>query len=185
MKHLWKKIISMVLIAALLIQVLPVTAQGAIYLSFNFGTQTGLSDIYEYLTYDAGKAGIIYANAYTGEPHIRRTEYDFCGEGMPLQLELYYDPVNEEISTNPYGIGWSTSYNQWIVYDTENQRYKYKNEKGTYVYFKKSGNITEDNLEIWTEDTNYGIGKIGIELYRNPNEEKTEYTTLRLSYGDK
>jgi len=185
MKHLWKKIISMVLIAALLIQVLPATAQGAVYLSQDFEPQTGLSDMYEYLTYDVGKAGTLYVNTYTGEPHIRRIDYAFIGERMPVELEFYYDPVNEDVSANPYGLGWSTSYNQWIIYDSENEIYKYKNGKGTYIYFKNSGTFTEDNLEIWKEDTAHGIGQVGIELHRNPSEKNLNYASIIILYENK
>ena len=67
-KNYWKKALSMMLIAALLIQILPATAKGAeidasadavTYAAPSCELQTGLSDMYEYQTYDVGKAGTL------------------------------------------------------------------------------------------------------------------------------
>ena len=191
MKHLWKKVLSMVLIAALLIQVLPATAKGAELTTtttteeLEMNPQTGLADMYEYLTYNVGKAGTIYFNTYTGKIHVRRTDLSLGGERLPLKIEFYYDPVNFEMASFPYGAGWSTSYNQLIKYDSKTSKYCYKNENGTWIYFVNSGEITEDGYEIWKEDTAYEIGKIGTELYRLSSADVSDYTNLEVVNLDK
>ncbi|MBQ8627050.1 MAG: hypothetical protein IJ419_12890, partial [Agathobacter sp.] len=188
MKKYWKRILSMMLIAALLIQILPATAKGEeitiLDEDLECEPQTGLADMYEYLTYDAGKAGMVQVNTYTGEPHVRRTDISLGGERMPVEIEFYFDPENQ-FYKNPYGVGWTTSYNQWITYNSDTSQYQYKNENGTYIYFSNSGEVTEDGYEIWTEVTTYGIGETGIELYRLAGAGLTNCTAVKLINIDK
>ena len=190
MKKLWnkyvKKALAMTLIAALLIQILPATAKGAALTTNTFEEpeaelQTGLSDIYEYETYEVGKAGTINVNTYTGKTHIRRTDMTLGGERMPVVIEFYYDPVNTA-KQNPYGLGWSCTYNQLLVYNSSEERYEYKNENGTWLYFEDSGELNEDGEEIWTEDTAYGIRETGSEMYLSAEAEEEDYTKAKVIY---
>ena len=182
MKHLWKKILSMVLIAALLIQVLPATAKGEELLTENLDMEpkTGLSDMYEYLTYDVGKAGIINVNTYTGNMHITRTDMNFGGERMPVDIKFYYDVENFKCTKYHYGVGWMSSYNQYIIYDDKTEYFQYVNENGTKITFSNTGEITEEGYEIWKEITVYGIGKTGIELYRNKNISGSIFMSVEI-----
>lgn len=106
-KKIFKRILSMTLIATLLIQILPATAKGAeiettATSELSITQQTGLSDIYEYQTYDAGRAGTINVNTYTGKMHLRRTDMSLSGERMPMEVTFYFDAVNG-ILDSPYG----------------------------------------------------------------------------------
>lgn len=108
-KKYFKRVLSMVLVATLLIQSLPATAKGAEISTTATGeltvaTQTGLSDIYEYQTYDAGRAGTVTINNYTGKLHVKRTDMILSGERMPMEITFYYDGVNGT-SGAPYGTG--------------------------------------------------------------------------------
>ncbi len=193
-KNYWKKALSMMLIAALLIQILPATAKGAeidasadavTYAAPSCELQTGLSDMYEYQTYDVGKAGTLYLNTYSGYPHVKRTDFTYGGERMPVEISFYFDPVNDFTTNNPYGAGWSSCYNQLVEYDTESTQYKYKNGNGTWIYFSNSGEVTEDGDEIWTEDTTYGIGETGATLYRKPTAALSNYVAVNVIHMDK
>ena len=190
MKHLWKKIISMVLIAALLIQVLPATAKGAELVTttpteeLEMESRTGLSDMYEYLTYDAGKAGTINVNTYTGNLHVTRTDMNFSGERMPVDITFYYDTENFKYTRYHYGAGWMSSYNQFVMYDTVNHQYEYVNENGTKTYFSDTGEITDDGYEIWEEVSVYGIGTTGVKLYRAKNASYTAYPAVTIIRAD-
>ena len=180
MKHLWKKIVSMVLIAALLVQVLPATAKGAELLPDEFEPQTGLSDMYEYLTYDVGKAGTLNINTYKDEMHIRRTDISLGGERLPVDIEFYYDPVNYSYAAKPYGHGWVTSYNQLIIYDNEKERYQYTDENGTRIYFSEVSYETEDGYEVWKADTFIDLVEKEILLYRTNDASMTQYSTIKI-----
>ena len=121
-KRYFKRILSIVLIAALLIQILPATAKGAEISTtateeLSIVTQTGLSDMYEYQVYDAGRAGTVKVNTYTGKLYVKRTDMTLSGERMPMEITFYYDGIN-----------------------------------GTYIYFQNSGNVTEDGEAIWMKN---------------------------------
>ena len=182
-KKIFKRILSMTLIATLLIQILPATAKGAeidttATSELSITQQTGLSDIYEYQTYDAGRAGTINVNTYTGKMHLRRTDMSLSGERMPMEVAFYFDTVNG-ILDSPYGRFWKNIYNQTLNF--QGGVYKYKNENGTYLYFENSGEVTEDGLQIWTEQTTYGIGDTGAVLYRPSDVTDTNYAQVYIS----
>lgn len=181
----WKRIISLVLVLALLIQVTPlaVRAEETYPADLECDPQTGMSALYEYTPFDAGMAGTSYVNTYLGTLHLRRSDLSLGGERMPVTIEFYYDPVND-ISNNPYGVGWSTAYNQVISYDQQTEKFAYKDENGTWVYFVDSGELDESGAEIWSEDVEYGVGAIGAELLRTANADETDYTVIDLVIGD-
>lgn len=181
----WKRIISMVLVMALLIQVTPlaVRAEETYPADLECDPQTGMSALYEYTPFDAGMAGTAYVNTYLGTLHLRRSDLSLGGERMPVTIEFYYDPVND-VSNNPYGSGWSTTYNQVISYDQQAERFAYKDENGTWVYFVDSRELDESGAEIWTEDVEYGVGAVGAELHRTSTTTETDYTGIDLVIGD-
>lgn len=181
----WKRIISMVLVLALLVQVTPlaVRAEETYPADLECDPQTGMSALYEYTPFDTGMAGTAYVNTYLGTLHLRRNDLSLGGERMPVAIGFYYDPVND-ISSNPYGVGWSTTYNQVISYDQQGERFAYKDENGTWVYFVDSGEMDESGAEIWTEDVEYGVGAIGAELYRTATATETDYTAIELVIGE-
>lgn len=176
----WKKIISMVLVLALLLQVTPlaVRAEETLPADLECDPQTGLSGLYEYTPFDIWYAGTAYVNTYLGDLHLRRSDLTLGGERMPVTIEFYFDDVNDGAG-NPYGAGWSTTYNQLIAYDATTERYSYKDENGTWIYFSDPVDTTDDE-EIWYEDVQYGVGEVGIEMYRTKNANLTDYSAIRI-----
>lgn len=181
----WKRIISMVLVLALLVQVTPlaVRAEETYPTDLECDPQTGMSALYEYTPLDAGMAGTAYVNTYLGTLHLCRSDLSLGGERMPVTIEFYYDPVND-VSNNPFGSGWSTTYSQVLSYDQQTERFAYKDENGTWVYFVDSGELDESGAEIWTEDVEYGVGAVGAELHRTSSTTETDYTGIDLVIGD-
>ena len=147
--------------------------------------QTGYSYLYNYESFDAGKAGIVNVNDYLGTVHLRRSDLSLDGLRMPVNIEFYYDPVNISDMGNdmPYGAGWLTNYHQFVLYDSQNEQYAYKNENGTWVYFENSGE-TEDDMEIWSEVTTYDIGATGAVLYRDEDAPLTDLTAVDIVVND-
>lgn len=141
--------------------------------------QTGYSSLYDYESFDAGKAGVMCVNDYLGTVHLRRSDFSLDGLRLPVNIEFYYDPVNVADMGNdtPYGVGWLTNYHQFIHYDAQNEQFAYKNANGTWVYFEDSGE-TEDDMEIWTEVTTYEIGATGAVLYRDEEAQLSDLTSV-------
>lgn len=185
LKKYWKKVLSLVLVCTLLIQIVPlaVRADENLPTDLECESQTGLAALYEYMPFEAGRAGTVYLNTYLGTLHLSRTDLSLDGERMPVAISFYFDPVNETAS-NPYGAGWSTSYSQLLSYNQQTQRYAYKNESGTWVYFVNSGSVDESGNEIWIEDSVYGVGEIGIELRLPAEAEVTDYPSVDLIDDD-
>lgn len=183
-KH-WKKIISMILVLALLLQITPlaVRAEETYPSDLECDPQTGLSPLYEHTPFDAGTAGTAYLNTYLGTMHIRRSDLYLGGERMPVEIEFYHDPTND-VSGNPYGVGWSTSYNQLIYFDTQTGRFAYKNANGTWIYFVSSDEVTEAGHKIWKEDVEYGVGEIGLEVHVQASASVQNYSAVRVADGD-
>ena len=183
-KH-WKRILSIILVAAICMQ----DASYIVYADENppeelsCEAQTGKSGIYEYTSFDAGSAGALDVNLYLGTLHLRRTDLDIGGERMPVAIEFYFDPVNVTVG-NPYGAGWNSVYAQVITYDTLTGTYSYKDENGTWISFKNSGEINEAGASIWVEDNEYGVGETGRELYIPASAANTDYTSVDMVYGE-
>lgn len=184
LKFSGKKIISIILVLALTMSMISITAHAADVppLKLSCEPQTGKSTIYEYLPMDAGRAGTAYINEYLSTLHVRRTDLSLDGTRLPVAIEFYYDEVNLErtVEGNPYGRGWTTVYNQTIKYDESAKQFAYKNENGTWIYFKQSGMVTFDGKEVWREQTSYGVGSTGAILYRGSNAELTDYSQAEV-----
>lgn len=183
LSNYWKKIISMLLVLVLLIQVTPlaVRAEEAYPENPTCDPQTGKSDLYEYTPFEGGMAGTAYLNNYLGTLHLDRTDLSLGGERMPVSIDFYYD---ESINPNSgaYGAGWTSTYAQTIRYNGSDDRYEYKNANGTMIYFVYSD--CDGDTEIWTEDTQYGIGYTGLVLYRPSIEDYYDYSLIDLVSGD-
>lgn len=102
---------------------------------------------------------------------------------MPVEIEFYHDPAND-VSGNPYGAGWSTSYNQSIYFDTQTGRFAYKDANGTWIYFVSSDDVTEAGHKIWKEDVEYGVGEIGLEVHVQASASVQNYSAVRVADGD-
>ena len=181
-----KKVIAVFLVFCTLVSIMSV----AVYadetpVAPEMDPQTGYSNLYDYESFDAGKAGIVNINDYFGTVHLRRSDLSLDGLRLPVNIEFYFDPVNISDMGNdtPYGVGWLTNYHQFVLYDSQNEQYAYKNEYGTWVYFENSGE-TEDDMEIWAEVTTYEIGATGAVLYRDEDALLTDLTAVDIVVND-
>ncbi len=190
LKKYWKNAISLVLVVALLIGILPTVAyaQDVLPTELECDTQTGMSTIYEYQPFDIGKAGTAYLNTYLSTLHVRRSDLSLGGNRLPVNIEFYYDAENildaDSAEVNPYGYGWTTAYSQIVHFDAEANRFAYKNENGTWVYFADSGTTTDTGKEIWTEQTTYGIGATGAVLHLTADALGTDYESVDIICND-
>ena len=180
---LFKQIVSIVLVLVMLMQVTPlaVRAESGYPSNLSCEPQTGKSDLYEYTPFEGGMAGTAYLNNYLGTLHLDRADLSLGGERMPVSIDFYYDQ-----SSNPnygsYGAGWSSTYAQTIRYNGSDDRYEYKNANGTMIYFVYSD--CDGDTDIWTEDTQYGVGDTGLILYRPSKEDNYDYSLIDLVSGD-
>lgn len=190
LKKYWKNAISLVLVVALLIGILPTAAhaQDALPTDLECDAQTGMSTIYEYQPFDIGKAGTAYLNTYLSTLHVRRSDLSLGGNRLPVNIEFYYDAENildaDSAEVNPYGYGWTTAYSQIVHFDAEANRFAYKNENGTWVYFADSGTTTDTGKEIWTEQATYGIGATGAVLHLAADAAETNYESVDIICND-
>lgn len=180
---LFKQIVSIVLVLVMLMQVTPlaVRAESGYPSNLSCEPQTGKSDLYEYTPFEGGMAGTAYLNNYLGTLHLDRADLSLGGERMPVSIDFYYDD-----SINPnygaYGAGWTSTYAQTIRYNGSDDRYEYKNANGTMIYFVYSD--CDGDTDIWTEDTQYGVGDTGLILYRPSKEDNYDYSLIDLVSGD-
>ena len=190
LKKYWKNAISLVLVVALLIGILPTAAhaQDALSTDLECDAQTGMSTIYEYQPFDIGKAGTAYLNTYLSTLHVRRSDLSLGGNRLPVNIEFYYDAENildtDSAEVNPYGYGWTTAYSQIVHFDAEANQFAYKNENGTWIYFADSGTTTDTGKEIWTEQTTYGIGATGAVLHLAADAAETNYESVDIICND-
>ena len=190
MKHkLLKKLLSIILVAAMLLQIAPTALKAEasdVVAALTEGElsmepQSGMSMIYEYYPFEVGAAGTAYVNLYLETIFINRSDFSLDGERMPATVDFYFDESNS-FENNPYGAGWNNIYNQQLCYDSDTEKYEYKDENGTWISFVNSGEYDETGREIWKEDTLYGIGEVGLEMYRDTEVEG--YTAITIVYGD-
>lgn len=180
-----KKVIALVLVVVMIFDAVPITvqAQNDSMNALTCNPQTGMSSIYEYETYDIGKAGTAYVNTYLTTLHLQRSDLSLNGSRLPVDIIFYYDQVNFDNYTreqNPFGKGWMTAYHQTVIYDSLSSRFIYKNENGTLIYFEKSNNVTDDGKEIWIEQTSYGVGATGVELHLAEGVSVTDYSNVDI-----
>lgn len=189
-KKYWKSGISLLLTVALLIGFFPTTtfAQDGLPASLECDVQSGMSTIYEYQPFDVGKAGTVYLNAYLSTLHVRRSDLSLGGTRLPVTIEFYYDAENtlstDNTEGNPYGVGWTTAYNQTVHFDVQTNQFAYQNENGTWLYFADSSTVTDTGEEIWTEQTTYGIGATGAVLHLAADAEETDYDNVDVICDD-
>lgn len=110
-----KKVIALVLVMVMIFDAVPITvqAQNDSMNALTCSPPTGMSSIYEYETYDIGKAGTAYVNTYLTTLHLQRSDLSLNGSRLPVDIVFYYDQVNFDNYTreqNPFGKGWVTAY---------------------------------------------------------------------------
>ncbi len=183
MKKTFKSVISFVLVLVMALGLFPVAAFAD---DVTHPVKTGLFERYDYLDFSAGSAGTLYVGEYTTDLHVRRTDLSLGGARMPVTIEFYYDPVNisEDHSSlaNPYGIGWNSSYNQTLSYNSLLSRYTWSTSLGTRIEFVYSNQDTSDNLEIWNESKDLNDGLDEAILYLPSDSLETDLDDVIIEY---
>lgn len=160
-----------------------VNADDCPYMIIEYTTASGLDPTYDMHTFDAGRAGTVYVNDYTGSLLYKRTDMDFGGNVLPVDMEYLYDS----------GMN--------LTFDWQNSS-GVKKAKHTFKYFltawgyvppmgeKATFNCTlldtqgvrrilrpdEDTPSLWTDDDGYELSlvepKVG-NVYANDFKLKT------------
>ncbi|MBY6801068.1 DNRLRE domain-containing protein [Clostridium botulinum] len=118
---------------------------------------SGIENYWTYHSQDAGRAGTVYVNDYTGNLTLIHDDLELNGNKMPISLKHIYN-TNEVYDTDSeyvnkvkdsrYGNGFRLNLSQKIKY--KNGKYVYTDEDGTrhYFNFNKSKNLYEDETGI-------------------------------------
>ena len=145
------------------------------YFEIEYYESNGISDTYDYHTADAGRAGKVYVNDFTGQLYIERDELGIDGNVMPVHIKRYYSELGINSLTNfisiafsAYGPGWTMNYCRWLEYNNlmgdGRETILYLNEKGNAVYFEKTDEI-KDGKRKWREMHFEYIGDTGCTLW--------------------
>lgn len=134
-------------------------------IEYSFVESTGLSDKFEYHTQNAGRAGTVSVNNFTGGMFIERDEIGIDGKIMPVNIKQYFstasadlmNSINFYLGFSNYGQTWLTNYNRYVgaiedYYIDETGTgidvFFYLDETGDITYFEKTETV-ENGLIIF------------------------------------
>ncbi|MBQ7247431.1 MAG: RHS repeat protein [Lachnospiraceae bacterium] len=129
-------------------------------LIINYRNNSGYESYWDYDGYDAGRAGGVGVNLFTGNAVIQRSDMGFDGERMPVNITFTYNANEKDSDIFYLGYGWRTNYNQRVYLysapdDTGTGGYTYyiwEDGDGTKHYFRSTSSPTnyedEDGLEL-------------------------------------
>lgn len=171
-------------------------------LEYDIVETTGISDRFDYHTYDVGRAGTVYVNDFTGGMYISRNDIGIDGNIMPVSITHYFSSA----APNPTGTlkelynyhggvqgKWFNNYQQYVGFiesyyrDAEGNSidlYHYIDENGSTHYFSKTTE-ERDGYEVWKEFTS----KIDMEsskelLVKIPDSassiDRTNYSSVKI-----
>ncbi len=168
------------------------------YFVIEYYESQGVEEQFDYHIQNAGRAGTVCFNDYSGQIYIERDEPGIQGLKMPVQIKRYYNS-NAGGSISPYnlmfyggaayyGFGWKTNYNQTIEYAgliDGKDCILYINNQGQTVYFNKSNTI-ENNQRKWVEAVDMFSSEKGYELwlpttYENSISDNLGYAIIKDS----
>ncbi|MHB9941512.1 hypothetical protein CF065_07755 [Clostridium sporogenes] len=134
---------------------------------------SGIENYWTYHSQNAGRAGTVYVNDYTGNLTLIHDDLELNGNKMPITLKHIYN-TNEVYDTDSeyvnkvkdsrYGNGFRLNLSQRIEY--KNGKYVYTDEDGTrhYFNFNKAKDLYEDETGI------------DLKLKITPNDAMSTYT---------
>lgn len=113
----------------------PASSWPMLYISYR--NTTGLESYWDYTSAGAGRAGTVYANNYTGNLVVSRSDVSYSGNRIPADISFTYNQ-NDCTTDIGYGMGWRASYSQRIepVNISGVTYYKWTDVDGTRIYFK-------------------------------------------------
>lgn len=150
-------------------------------IEYSFVESTGLSDKFEYHTQNAGRAGTVSVNNFTGGMFIERDEIGIDGKIMPVNIKQYFstasadlmNSINFYLGFSNYGQTWLTNYNRYVgaiedYYIDETGTgidvFFYLDETGDITYFEKTETV-ENGLEKWAEQFDITSTGKGLTLW--------------------
>ncbi len=146
------------------------------YFTIEYYETDGIKNQFDYHMQDVGRAGSVYYNDFSGQVHIEREDMGLYCLNMPVQIRSFYNSglggsasATKAVSNlmSPYGVGWSTNYNQTIeiVGEIEDGRFLYRDEDGEIIYFKNEENSDNSDVIKFIEDTDMFSNSKGYTLY--------------------
>ena len=117
----------------------PASSWPMLYISYR--NTTGLESYWDYTSAGAGRAGTVYANNYTGNLVLSRSDMSYSGNRMPASIAFTYNQ-NDCTTDIGYGKGWRSAYSQRIeqVSISGVTYYKWTDGDGTRIYFHNKDN---------------------------------------------
>ncbi|MBE5928287.1 MAG: hypothetical protein E7267_02790 [Lachnospiraceae bacterium] len=96
-------------------------------------------------TASAGKAGTITVNDFTGYMQYEAEDLAIPGNRMPVSIKRVNTAGGADASAG-FGGAFFTNYHQKLMWDSATARWKFRTEKGGYLYFKndEDGKITDE-----------------------------------------
>ncbi len=171
-------------------------------LEYDIVETTGISDRFDYHTYDVGRAGTVYVNDFTGGMYVSRNDIGIDGNIMPVSITHYFSSAApnltgtlKELYDAHGGVQgkWFNNYQQYVGFiesyyrDAEGNSidlYHYIDENGSTHYFSKTTE-ERDGYEVWKEFTS----KIDMEsskelLVKIPDSassiDRTNYSNVKI-----
>ena len=120
-------------------------------IQISYVNYSGLEDFWSYHSQDAGRAGIVHVNDYSGNLIACHTAASTGGSIMPMDLSLYYNS-NEKTKNLGYGLGWRLNCHQ-SIFRIDNipgaVYYRHIEGDGTvhYFYFNSEKNKWLDEMD--------------------------------------
>ena len=138
-------------------------------LEYDIVETTGISDRFDYHTYDVGRAGTVYVNDFTGGMYVSRNDIGIDGNIMPVSITHYFSSAApnltgtlKELYDDHGGAQgkWFNNYQQYVGFiesyykgvDGNIDIYHYIDENGSTHYFSKTAEV-RDGYEVWKEYT--------------------------------
>ncbi len=160
-------------------------------ITVNYGVQTGISSLYSYTTFDAGRAGVAYVNDLTGQLFIRREDFSYPADTISASVGMNF-------AYKADGLHWRNQYAQTITRsgtagaytyvldksdgtslsfvtareDDDGNTYYTDTEKQGYTYYPEENKIERDTGDVYlysgSGDTKY-LSKITNQSYETEN----------------
>lgn len=146
------------------------------YFIIEYYETDGVKNQFDYHRQEVGRAGTVYYNDFSGQVHIEREDMGLYCLNMPVQIRSFYNSglggsasATKAVSNlmSPYGVGWTTNYNQTIeiVYEIEDGRFLYRDKDGEMIYFKSDESSDNSDVIKFIEDTDVFSNSKGYTLY--------------------
>ena len=126
-------------------------------LFINYRNTTGIESYWDYTSANAGRAGTVSVNDYTGNLVVSRTDMAYTGNRLPVSIDFTYNANDADINIG-YGNGWRSNYAQTLQSQTiENENYYcWTDGDGTRIYFYTENEVCQDENEVYQDENGLG-----------------------------